>query len=96
MSDHIKENDAASMAPTDTIIGTQRRAIKPDSEFNGHPCFNIDCPHEYTSFNKGVKGFLRWSQHTKSEKVRQWANTNPNKNFYVTHNDNYTMINRKK
>jgi len=70
------------------------KMIKPDSEFNGHACFKIDCPDEYNSFAQGIKSFHRWSQHTKSENIRQWANQNKGKSFYVTHNDSYTKVKR--
>ena len=68
--------------------------IEPDSEFNKLPCFGIECSDEYNSFAKGVKSFHRWSQHTKSEKIRQWANQNKGKSFYVTNNGSYTKVKR--
>jgi hypothetical protein len=68
--------------------------IQPDSEFNGKPCFNIDCPDEYNSFARGIKSFHRWSQHTKSENIRHWANQNKGKSFYITHNGSYTKVQR--
>ncbi len=84
MSDQVS---TADMVPHFDII-------KPDTEFNKKPCFKIDCNDEYNSFAQGVKSFHRWSQHTKSENIRQWANQNKGKSFYVTHNGSYTKVKR--
>lgn len=64
--------------------------------FKGMPCFELGSANEYNSFCKGIKTFKRWSQHTKSEGVRQWANANKGKSFYVSYNENYTYIDRSK
>lgn len=69
--------------------------IQPE-QFRGYPCFKLDSQDEYNSFCKGVKSFRRWARHTKSEEVRQWANKNPYKDFYITHNGSYTFIKRSK
>lgn len=83
MSSKIDENDTGDMAPS---FGS----------FRNKPCFEIDSSDEYNSFCKGVKTFHRWNKHTKSESIRQWANENKGKEFYVTHNNSYTLIKRKK
>lgn len=88
MSDKIiKENDTGDMA-------TSPIRIEPDMTFKGKPCFKIDNEAEYLSFSKGKKVFHRWMKHTTNENLIKWARENKGKSFYVTHNNNFTYINR--
>lgn len=91
MSDAVGTGDIAQGEGT-ALTSTKR--VKPDTEFNGKPCFNIDCQDEYNSFSKGVKTFHRWNKHTKSENIRQWSKQNRGKSFYVSHNGSYTKVKR--
>jgi hypothetical protein len=70
--------------------------VEPNEWIQGNPCFNVDTQAEYNSFCKGVKRFHLWRQHTKSEDIRQWANANPGRDFYISHAGSYTKINRSK
>lgn len=70
--------------------------IKPDGTFRGLPLFYLESEKEFNSFFRGFKTFRFWKQHTKSEKIRQWANKNPYKNFYVSYNNLYIKINRER
>lgn len=86
----IDENDTGDMAAGFGNI------MQPQSRFNNLPAFKIEKAAEYHSFSKGIKSFHRWSQHTTSEGIRQWAKANKGKDFYVTHNESYTLIKRSK
>ena len=88
-------SDTGDMAIGDGApLNSPQKRIKPDTEFNGKPCFNLDCPDEYNSFSKGIKSFHRWNKHTKSENIRQWSKQNKGKSFYVSHNGSYTKVRR--
>lgn len=105
----LKEDDMGGTDPGAGGVGTgdmaqgdsklkQRPAarIEPTKSFKGVPCFNIEKSDEYHSFCKGIKTFKQWGQHTKSQDIRGWANQNKGKSFYVSHNENYTYIDRSK
>jgi hypothetical protein len=83
-----EESGAADMAQASSVIG--------EPQCRGHKCFSLDDAHEFHSFQKGKKTFHRWAKHTKSEEIRQWAKSNPGRNFYVNHEGNYMLINRSK
>lgn len=76
--------------------GVKRPVVAKQKNFKGMPVFEVDSSDEYHSFSRGVKTFKRWKQHTKSESIRQWANENKGKSFYISHNENYTYIDRSK
>ena len=87
----IEENEVATssgdVAIQPTVIGKQHRGLQ---------CFDIECTSEFGSFFRGVKTFSRWRRHTKSEEIRQWARTNPYKDFYIHNNGKYIKVQRKK
>lgn len=70
--------------------------VEPNEWVQGHPCFHVDTVDEYNSFCRGIKKFHLWRQHTKSEEIRQWANANPGRDFYVSFGGAYTKVNRRK
>lgn len=70
--------------------------ITPKKQFRDLPCFDLDKECEYNSFCQGKKIHARWARHTKLGEVRQWASENPGKDFYVSHNNSYTKVVRKK
>lgn len=70
--------------------------ISPSHSFRNLPCFELEDSSEYHSFCKGKKTHTRWKKHTKSESIRQWANENPGKDFFVMHSGSFTKITRKK
>jgi hypothetical protein len=77
-------------------VGKMVPGVKPDEWILGSPCFHVDSQSEYNTFCKGVKRFHLWKQHTKSEDIRQWANANPGRDFYISNGGSYTKINRRK
>ena len=90
MYELIEEDVAVSsgdVAIQPSVIGKQHRGL---------PCFDIDCQSEFNSFFRGIKSFRRWKAHTKSEEIRGWANTNPNKDFYIHNNGTFIKVQRKK
>ena len=69
---------------------------KPDGECKGFPVFDINDPAEFHSFCRGHKSRHRWAQHTREDKIRNWANQNPYKSFYVKNGENHYLVNRSK
>lgn len=62
--------------------------------FRGDPVFDLDSSDEFHSFAKGTKNFRQWRKHTRSEDIRQFANKNYAKDFYVTHQGAYIKVHR--
>ena len=99
IEDQVGTGDMAGMfSNMSAATGPKRRLkkrIKPKKHFREKACFEMDNSDEYNSFCQGEKKHHRWGKHTKSSEIRQWANENRGKEFYVTHNNSYTLIKRK-
>lgn len=91
-----KEKIEVKETPNEIEQELENNMLEPDEYIKGFPCFNIEKQEEYHSFCMGKKVYHRWSKHTKEEHIRQWANANPGKSFYVSHLGSYTFINRGK
>jgi len=76
-------------------IAVQPGVIGQDTH-KGMPVFTVDSSEEFHSFAKGIKTFHRWLKHTKSEEIRQWANSNPGKDFVVKHSEYFITVKRPK
>jgi len=90
--EHINEDETAATSAGDvaiqpSVIGTQHRGI---------PCFDIQCKSEFNGFNRGIKTYRQWRRHVKSEEIRQWANKNPYKDFYIHNDGTYIKVSRGK
>lgn len=79
-----------------TDVAMQGEIIGADSHHRSIECFDIEDQSEFHSFCKGIKSFHRWRKHTKSEKIRKWANQNRGKDFYIHHNGAFMKIRRSK
>lgn len=86
-----------NQAPTKTAKDFEKMVnTEIPKEFKGFPVFDISDEGEFMSFQKGIKRFHLWKQHTTSETVRQFARTNPNKDFYIHNAGRFLKINRSK
>jgi hypothetical protein len=100
--DEILREDGDAVPPTGTSTPDMAQGpgmrLQPEMSFRDLPCFTVKSGGEFHSFAKGIKNFHLWRQHTKSEQIRQWANQNPGKSFYVKHPESeaFTFINRGK
>ena len=96
VEDQVGTGDMAGSFSNMSSATGPKKKIKPKKQFREKACFEMDDSDEYNSFCQGKKKHHRWGKHTKSAEIRQWANENQGKEFYVTHNNSYTLVKRKK